>query len=168
MIQHLQKTLLLLWRLGTGLAFAVMIAVVLIQVFARSFLPQSPVWTEELSRFALIYIAAFGAGLAFRNGDLVHVDLICESLPGLWPKRLRFVSTALSMGLCVILVGPALDFMSIGSMQTSPAMHLQMTWVFLAIPFLIGSLVLFTGLRLVAMAMGRSDGRPEHEVGNVE
>ena len=73
----------------------------LIQVLGRSFFHSSPVWTEELTRFALLYLAAFGAGLSYRTGDLVNVDMICEALPGRWPWLLRLVSAAATAALCL-------------------------------------------------------------------
>jgi TRAP-type C4-dicarboxylate transport system permease small subunit len=54
------------FRALAGVSFAVLIASVLIQVVSRVMLPQSPVWTEELSRFMLLYLTAFGCGVAIR------------------------------------------------------------------------------------------------------
>ena len=61
-------------RVAVGVAFAVLCAAVLIQVLGRSVFNASPVWTEELTRFALLYLAAFGVGLSYRSGDLVRQD----------------------------------------------------------------------------------------------
>ena len=52
-------------------AFLLLSASVLLQVFARTFLATAPVWTEELTRFCLIFIGALGAGMALRSGDSV-------------------------------------------------------------------------------------------------
>ncbi len=75
-------------RIGAGLAFAVLMGSVLIQVVGR-LTGNAPVWTEELTRYALLYMIAFGAGLALRTGDLVNVDVISETLPGSLPWLLR-------------------------------------------------------------------------------
>ena len=93
-------------RIAVGIAFAVLCTSVLIQVLGRSF-AASPVWTEELTRFALLYLAAFGAGLSYRSGDLVNVDLVCEALPGRWPWVLRLVSAIATALLCLLLVPAA-------------------------------------------------------------
>ncbi|MCT4684507.1 MAG: TRAP transporter small permease subunit [Roseicyclus sp.] len=76
-VSRLVGIIVVLARLGTGLAFAVLIAAVLIQVVGRT-VGRSPVWSEELTRYALLYLVAFGAGLAFRSGDLVNADVISE------------------------------------------------------------------------------------------
>lgn len=156
-IRKLEATIVTLSRIGLGLSFAVLITAVMIQVLGRSF-ASSPIWTEELTRFALLYLCAFGIGLAWRSGDLVNVDIVCESLPGQWPKRLRFVAAIFSCALCVVLLVPAWKFVSIGAFQTSPAMSLQMTYVHLSVFILLASLAVFSLLRVLSMLFCKDDG----------
>lgn len=155
-------------RLGTGASFLVLIAAVTVQVVARSFVGGSPVWTEELTRFALLYLAGFGTGLALFTGDLVNVDLVSESLPGRWPWLLRLGSALLVLMFCVLTLGPALRFTQIGAMQTSPAMGLQMTWVHGSVLLLLAMLGLAALLRVIGMVTGVTDGRPENLLGEIE
>lgn len=150
-------------RFATGLAFLVLIGSVLAQVVWRM-TGDSRVWTEELARFALLFLAAFGAGLSFRSGDLVNVDLICEALPGPWPRRLRLVAAALTAGLCLLLISGAWRYMAIGRMQTSPALGWRMDFAHASTLVLIASLCLFAALRVVAMISGASDGQPDNRV----
>lgn len=158
---------LLVWfsRLATGIAFAVLMVAVLIQIAGR-LIGNSPVWTEELTRFALLYLAAFGVGLSFRNGDLVNVDLVCESLPGAWPKRLRFVAAVATAALSLALIGPALKYTSIGVMQTSPALGWRMDFLHVTMLVLLVSLAVFSLARAIEMLLGRSDGRPAYMTGD--
>lgn len=155
-------------RAGTGLSFVVLIGAVTIQVVGRSFVGSSPVWTEELTRFALLYLAGFGTGLALLSGDLVNVDLVSESLPGRWPWLLRLLSAALVLGFCALLIGAAWRFTAIGAMQTSPAMGLPMNYAHGSVLLLLAMLALTALVRLVAMTTGTSDGRPENLLGEIE
>src|SRR5215218_10754420 len=68
-------------RYGTLAAFGVLIAVVTIQVLGRIPGFPSPAWTEEVARFALVYLVAFSCGLAVLRGELVNVDLFTAPLP---------------------------------------------------------------------------------------
>ncbi|WP_274426295.1 TRAP transporter small permease [Chelativorans sp. YIM 93263] len=149
-----------LFRFAVGLAFAVLIFSVLVQVLGRSVFHRSPVWTEELTRFALLYLTAFGVGLSYRTGDLVNVDIVCEALPGRLPVVLRFVSAVATAVLCAALILPAWHFAMIGNLQTSPALGWQMSYIHGAMFVLIACLLLFAVLRGIAMLTGRSDGRP--------
>lgn len=150
-------------RVGVGLSFAVLIGAVLIQVVGRS-TGSSPVWTEELTRFALLYLVAFGAGLALRSGDLVNVDVICEALPGDLPRRLRLLAAGITAALALYLVAPAWKFVAIGVMQTSPALGLRMSMVHFSVWLLLVLLAAFAALRIAGMVAGAEDGtalRPE-------
>lgn len=151
--------IVLVARVGTGISFAVLIASVLIQVVGRT-LGASPVWTEELTRFALLFTVAFGAGLSFRTGDLVNVDVVCESLPGRAPWVLRLVAAAATLGLAAYLLPHAWRFMSIGRMQTSPALGLRMDIAHSTIVLMLALLALFGLLRIFGMLSGAEDGKP--------
>lgn len=60
---------------------ALMTCIVLIQVSTR-FLPvRNPNWTEELSRYIMIYIAYIGASTGIREWSNVGVDFVIERLP---------------------------------------------------------------------------------------
>ncbi len=160
----------LIWtsRLATGVAFFVLMAAVVIQVLGRSAIVDSPVWTEELTRFALLFLAAFGAGLSYRNGDLVNVDVVCEALRGKWPWRLRLVSSVATALLCLMLLGPAWTYAAIGALQTSPALGWRMDFIHASVLVLLASLLVFSLARAITMLFGQSDGRPEAAAGDMQ
>lgn len=160
MIDLLTRVCILVARAGAGLSFAVLIGVVLIQVVGRT-VGSSPVWTEELTRFALLYLAAFGAGLSLRTGDLVNVDVICESLPGRAPWILRLFAAAVTMALTAYLLPHAWQYVSIGRMQTSPALGLPMNFVHFSVYLMLAMLALFALLRIIGMLTGAEDGTPQ-------
>lgn len=159
-IQSIQTIVVKACRAGVGLAFCVLIGAVLYQVIGRS-IGMSSVWTEELTRYALLYLAAFGVGLSLLSGDLVNVDVICEFLPGEWPRRLRLFSATVTAFLCLILLGPAWKYTSIGVLQTSAAMGLRMDFVHVSILVLLVLLLVFSGLRVVSMLWAGTSGLPE-------
>jgi TRAP-type transport system small permease protein len=149
-----------LFRAGVLLAFAVVIVAITIQVFSRNFLPFSPAWTEELTRFALLYLAAFGIGLAFRSGDLVNVDMAVEALPERAAWMLRLAGAVIVCAMAAVLLEPAWRFTGIGRMQTSPVLGIRMTWSHGAMVALLAGLAIFSALRVFEMLTGRHDGRP--------
>jgi TRAP-type C4-dicarboxylate transport system permease small subunit len=116
-------------RVLVGAIFCVLLAAVLMQVVSRLSLPRPPVWTEELSRFALLFTAAVGAGLSLRTGDLVNVDVVTSLLPEGTRRGLEAVVMLVMIGFCAALVMPAWDFTDIGSLQDSPALGWNMFWV---------------------------------------
>lgn len=161
-IQTFQTLIEKTCRAGVGLAFFVLICAVLYQVIGRT-TGFSSVWTEELTRYALLYVAAFGVGLSFLSGDLVNVDVVCEFLPGEWPRRLRLLSATTTAVLCLILIGPAWKFTAIGVRQTSPALGLRMDFVHASILVLLVLLLAFSALRVASMLWSGSSGLPERQ-----
>lgn len=159
MAGRLIQIVVVLARFGAGLAFAVIMAAVLVQVVGRIY-GSSPVWTEELTRYALLYMVAFGAGLAFRTGDLVNVDVISESLPGRLPWALRLFSAIATGGLALYLLPHAWKYVAIGKMQTAPAMGIRMDFVHLTVWLMLAGLALFAVLRVIGMLTGADDGTP--------
>ncbi|SDK81848.1 TRAP transporter small permease [Aliiruegeria lutimaris] len=158
-LDRLTKLLAAICMIGVGVSFATLIVVVLIQVVGRT-IGSSPVWTEELTRFALLYLAAFGVGLSLRSGDLVNVDVICENLPAPFPWVLRLLSAALTGTLALILIPYSWKFTSIGKMQTSPALGLRMDMVHFTVTLLLVLLCVFAFLRVVQMLFAGDDGIP--------
>lgn len=149
-----------LCRLLILAAFLILMGAVLLQVYARTFLSTAPVWTEELTRFCLLYIGALGAGLALRSGDMVNVDLLCESLPGRMPWLLRLVSAALTVIFAAVLLPAAWDYTMIGSRQTAPSLEWRMDFVHATQIVLLVALGLWAVMRIIEMLSGRHDGRP--------
>lgn len=158
-MRKLISGLVLAARAGTGLSFLVLMASVIVQLAGRSGWIAAPIWTEEAARFSLLFLAAFGAGLALRSGDMVNVDLVSEALPGPWPRRLRLLSAVIVAGLCLILLPPAWFYTSIGTRQTAPALGIRMDFVHASVLLLLALLGLFAALRVLAMLTGTEDGR---------
>jgi TRAP-type C4-dicarboxylate transport system permease small subunit len=162
-MQRTEKLLIGICSTGVAVSFLVMIAAVLTQVLGRTF-GSSPVWTEELTRFAMLFTVTFGAGLSFRSGDLVNVDVVCEALPGRWPRRLRFLSAMTTFALCAFLVPPAWKYVSIGAFQTSPALGVRMDYIHFAVFALLIGIALFALMRVVAMVFFSSEGQTENRM----
>ncbi|MDY8110315.1 TRAP transporter small permease [Fulvimarina sp. 2208YS6-2-32] len=148
-------------RIGTGAAFAVLIVAVLTQVAGRSIFNDSPAWTEELTRFALLWLVAFGTGLSLQSGDLVNVDIVQESLPERLSFRLRMIAAAITAGFCALLIWPAWFYTSIGVRQTSPVLTIRMDFIHISVLVLLALLGVFALVRIAKMLTGQSDGRPD-------
>ncbi|GAB5376059.1 MAG: hypothetical protein AcusKO_25210 [Acuticoccus sp.] len=165
MLARLRDLLIIIAKVGVALSFAVMIAAVLVQVIGRT-AGSSPVWTEELTRFALLFMVAFGVGLSLRTGDLVNVDVVCDSLPAPLPKVLRFVCAVIIVGFCALLLPEAQKFFAIGAIQKSPAMGLRMDVMHATVLIFLGLLMLFGLIRIIEMLTGAD--RPHHLAGDDE
>ena len=160
-VQLLENAVIAVFRVLVGIAFLVLIVAVLVQVIGR-LSGASPVWTEELTRFALLYLAAIGAGLSLRTGDLVNVDVVCESMPPRIAWGLRLISAVLVAALGLYLLPMAWQYTRIGTFQTSPALGLQMSYVHFTMFLMLALLAFFAVLRVLGMIAGTTNGRPDN------
>lgn len=141
-------------RLLVGACFGLLLAAVLLQVVSRLLLPNPPVWTEELSRFCLLFCAAFGIGLALRSGELVGVDLVTMMLPRAGKVAMEAASCLVMIGFGLLLLAPGWAFVDIGSLQTSPALGWNMFWVHMAVLIAPVALVLGAIERMLRVLSG--------------
>ncbi|MCT4369452.1 TRAP transporter small permease subunit [Yangia mangrovi] len=160
-MQKLVTVLTAIARIATGLSFAAIIVAVIIQLLGRSGVITSVVWTEELTRFALLYLAAFGVGLAYRSGDLVNVDIVCEALPGRLPWILRLICAVITLGFGLMLIKATWLYVSIGARQTAPSLGVRMDFIHASVLVALLAISLFAGLRVAGMLSRRDTGLPE-------
>ncbi|WP_185983423.1 TRAP transporter small permease [Aureimonas mangrovi] len=160
-LSHVTRFLSLACRIAVGLTFFALIVVVTIQITTRTFDLPSYVWTEELSRYLLLYMVAFGIGLSLMTGEFVAVDLVQEAVPERIAWWMRLVATAATAVLAAVMIWPAWRFVSIGAFQRSPSLRITMDIVHASVFTLAILLFLFATLRVVGMLAGTDDGRPQ-------
>ncbi|MEM7367405.1 MAG: TRAP transporter small permease [Bacteroidota bacterium] len=123
----------------------VMVVNVLWQVFSRYLLQSPSSWTEELTRFLLIWLGLLGA--AYATGQKLHlaIDLLPSRLEGSKARNLDIniqVVVALFGLLAMAIGGSRLVYLTMTLEQISSAMALPMWIVYLSIP-ISGILIVF-------------------------
>jgi TRAP-type C4-dicarboxylate transport system permease small subunit len=153
MVGFLQKLeRLIKWAIF--IVVTVLIVAVVVQVFARTFMAQPPLWTEETSRIALMYILGLGAGASILTGDLVNVDLALMFMPKPARRFCELLSAALVSLFGFLLVPGAWEFTQLGAMQTSPALELQMQYVFASMLLFSVLLGVFGLVKFIEVLLG--------------
>ena len=126
------------------LFFAGLIYVVLLQVYARLFLPRSPHWTEEASRFLMIYMVSFAAGLVAKERAFVSVDLFINLIKGRARAVLQLCIDLGIMFLMAVTVRHGWRNAAIGAIQTSASLGIRMNFIFGAIVLYSASVLFYT------------------------
>lgn len=135
-------------KYGTLISTYGLIACVLLQIFARFFLPKAPAWTEEASRLFFIYAMAFAAGLAIKSKEYVALDLVFEKLKPSLQKKLLILVQVLTLLLFGILAIYGLKFMQLGIPESSPSMKTSMAIAFFSMVLMGASVCYFAYLEL--------------------
>ena len=134
---------LLTWLLVATVA--ILIVPVVLQMISRfTDLIPSYIWTEELSRFLLIWMIMIGSMIGVREGTHFDVDV----WPELSPKpnaALRIVSQLFMLVFALVFVFWGVEFVRFGWNQNSELAELPMTFIFIAWPLTGLTWLLFLG-----------------------
>lgn len=138
------KTVNKLLKLGTLVSTIGFIGATVIQIFARFFLDSAPSWTEEASRLCFVYTMSFAAGLALRDKYFVELDVFYRK----FPKRIRLIIDV-AVQLCTILLFAIMGFYSLqyiqlGSAETSPSMRIPMSFAFTSILIMSVTIIIYS------------------------
>jgi TRAP-type C4-dicarboxylate transport system permease small subunit len=140
-------------RLVDGLSSAVMIVcnvvlvimtgVIVMLVTTRNFMGFSYAWSEELTRYLLVWLSMLGAAVLLRRDDHIALDL----LPNALPSKAR-------VGLVLALRLPVLAFLALLLQQSwltaiarattrAPALGVSISWAYAAIPVMALLMLVF-------------------------
>ncbi|MCG6658224.1 TRAP transporter small permease [Halomonas campisalis] len=122
--------------IGWALAALLLVMTVLIfwQVFAR-FVVGSPLYfSDEIARFAMIWLTFIGAGYAYRKGLLISVDIVLEFTGPRISRLLRVLIILASALFAFILVKYGFELVGRVANQTAPSTRVSMMWPYLAVP----------------------------------
>lgn len=113
--------------------FAALVALVLIQVFTRTF-HMSQTWIDEISKFVFVWLTYLGGSVTVSRGMNITFDLILESVKG---KSFKILFTLVN--ICTLIFLAAM--LILGSqnawanrVQTSTMTNVNMGLMNLAIP----------------------------------
>lgn len=126
------------WLLA--LLLLVMTALIFWQFFARFVVGKPLFFSEEIARFAMIWLTFIGAGYAYRKGLLISVDLVLEYAGPRLARWMRVVIILCSLSFALILVYYGFDLVDRVSGQIAPSTRVSMMWPYLAVP--LGGLVI--------------------------
>lgn len=115
-------------------------------------------WVEELTRYMMIWTAWLGAGLAFRAGTHVAVEVFQDTLPE--PRR-RLLRWGILMVMAVFMAVVAwlgVRYAIFAWRQQSPVLGVPLGLVYLAVP--VGALLALLHLLLAAQRIVAGEAEP--------
>lgn len=121
----------------------VLVVPVFLQVVSR-FVPFVPryIWTEEIARFAFIWVIMLGATVAVRDNTHFKVDLLPEFTPAV-ERGLKLFMLILLLLLSLVFLLGGWQFALFGSTQQSEISGLPMLSIYIAWPVAGFSWLLF-------------------------
>jgi TRAP-type C4-dicarboxylate transport system permease small subunit len=101
-LERINSVVLAIGKIIAVAALAVMVCLILGQVFFRYILNDAPNWTEEAARFGMLWMTGLMAPLAYRMGGFVGIDMLERALPRVMAGILSLVLMTLTMWVLMI------------------------------------------------------------------
>jgi len=142
-----------------ALGMAALIAVITLQIVSRVFFTAVG-WTEEVARFLIIWLTFLGAALAWHQARHIAVTFLVDFLPKTPRHAMRIVALVVTCSFAVALTWLGLLYMEMSTFQRSPALRIQMTYIYAVIPLSAVLIAWFSLTDLLRLIFGaRVDGQ---------
>lgn len=109
-------------------------AVVCAGVFWRYFLNDALSWTEETSKFLMVWLVFTGAPIALREGANASIDALLEALPQRLRQLLFAVIYAIVLIFLGVLIHQGFGFAIKAQSQTTATTGISMMYIFISMP----------------------------------
>lgn len=153
LLQALEKFLKLIVTVANG----VMLLIVFGQVITRYVFSWTPAWGEELARYLFVWVVFLSLPLVASYGGHMCIETLTSRVHGATLKFLNIVADIFSIIFLGIMVYYGFIMVSRTSFQTSPAMQIPMSWVYIVIPFGCAVMLLYVVINLVKLLKTPAD-----------
>jgi TRAP-type C4-dicarboxylate transport system permease small subunit len=136
-IKNLNKWLIKGLELTVMLVTGFLVIDVIWGVFTRYVMGHQSPWTEELARMLLIWVSLLGAGIGFIRKSHLGVDYFVGKLSDrsqMMVQLIIYLLVAIFAAFVLIYGGYRLVSSTLQNGQPSPALKIEMGYVYLAVP----------------------------------
>lgn len=128
-LHFINDYLLRFGRMISVAAIALMVAIILVQVFFRYILNNALPWPDEAARFLMLWMTGLMAPSAYRTGGFVSIDFLSYALPK--PVDLLLALILLGMSLVVLVIGLQFGYKhtSTGWLFASSSLKIPLDWI---------------------------------------
>ena len=130
-------------------ANAAMLLLVFGQVITRYVFGWTPHFGEELARYLFVWVVFLSLPLVARYGGHMCIETLTSRVKGATLKTLNILADIFSIAFLSIMVWNGVRMVMLADFQTSPAMMIPMSWVYVVIPFGCGVMLLYVHGNLV-------------------
>jgi len=111
-----------------------MTLVILYQVFMRYVLNDPPTWSEEVSRFMMVWMTFLVAPIAYRHGMNVSIETLSRFLVGRVQAALQLVLNALILYFMLVYAQEGIGLAERGLKSKAFTIDVKLFWFYLVVP----------------------------------
>ena len=131
-------------RIATSCLFVVMVASIAYQIVLRYIFSKANAWSEELARYAFVWLVMLAASLGARCGRHMCINSIVDKLPIPQKTFITFGTRLLAIFFFIILGWKGAELLSFTMNQNSTGLEISMAFIYLAIPVGAFFMILFS------------------------
>lgn len=139
--------------IGNGL----MLLIVFTQVITRYVFNYTPYFGEELARYLFVWVVFLSLPLVAKYGGHMCIETLTSRVKGATLKFLNICADIFTIVFLGIMVVCGIQMVMRTSYQTSPAMMIPMSWVYVVIPFGCAIMLLYTIANLINVLQTPAD-----------
>jgi TRAP-type C4-dicarboxylate transport system permease small subunit len=147
LIDNIYKALETVIRYMVLILLVLMVIIVFANVVTRYYLHFSLAWSEEVTRFMLVWLVFLGSFLAYINDEHLGLDILVKKMP----PTLRKIVTLITNGLVIFALYAVLEggyLMMVANFDwLSPAAEIPQGYVYIVIPICCGLMIFQTLLK---------------------
>ncbi len=127
-----------------ALLFAAMVISLFYQIIMRFIFQSANAWSEELTRYAFIWMSMLGSSVATRRSRNMDVDFIVNRMPKNLKIINKFVTRGLIIAFLLVLIVYGTSLVGITHKQLSAGIRIPMSYVYASVPIGAILILLFT------------------------
>ena len=126
-----------------------MLLLVFGQVITRYCFGWTPHFGEELARYLFVWVVFLSLPLVAKHGGHMCIETITSRVKGNTLKTLNILADIFSIAFLAVMVWNGVRMVYLAGFQTSPAMMIPMSWVYVVIPFGCGVMLCYVAANLL-------------------
>ena len=149
------------FRWGAMFLVLAIAAIVSASVFFRYVLNDSLSWSEELAKYAMLWLVFLGAPIALRLGVHPNIEIMISNFPKRFTQVILTVMHLAVFIFCAFLALKSHEFAWNGRTQVAIAVgDVSMYWFFVSIPLGMASMALVSLQQFLEGTLGLSRSEP--------
>ena len=125
-----------------GLLLAVMVVMILSQVFFRYVLNDSLPWTEELAKYLMVWVACLVAPWVYRENLNVSIEMFINAMPQWFRLTAELVITCMVIAISGIFFAESVEFWRGGLSISASSLPVKLAVFYACAPFAFAMLFL--------------------------
>jgi len=114
--------------------YAIVLVVLFIQIVARYFFSYGIVWSDEFSRYMMVWLVMLCSATLVREKQHIRLTILDTLLPKAWFRWVDVLIHVVILVFAVIVFRYSLINVAVSSKAVSTSMRMPMTWIYTAFP----------------------------------